>query len=96
MALFASALALSGGFTWLAVVSVLARLWVYAVTVAAWLRGGGLGLGERVMGLAAILLCALVGSQASAESWLTLALLAAAGAFLFLLAKKSRDRVDQG
>ncbi len=44
MAVLVAALALSGGFVWLAVVSTLARMAVYAVTIAAWLkieRGAG-------------------------------------------------------
>ena len=96
MALFACALALSGGFAWLAVVSVLARLIVYAVTIAAWLKGEGRSLGDRLLGITAILLCALVATQASAESWTTLLVLAVAGALLFLLAKPRGQRLDQG
>lgn len=97
MALFACALALSGGFTWLAVVSVLARLVVYAVTIAAWLRPGDRSGGEWAIGVAAILLNALVASQASAESWTTLGLLALAGVLLFVVAgKRGGERLHQG
>jgi amino acid transporter len=96
MAAFACALAVSGGFTWLAVVSVLARLIVYAVTIAAWLKGGGRTAGDRLLGFVAILLCTLVASQASAESWTTLIVLAAAGALLFMLAKPRGQRIDHG
>ena len=96
MALFASALALTGGFTWLAVMSVLARLFVYAVTIAAWLRGGERGGGEQLLGLSAILLCAVVASQASLDSWLTLGLLALAGAVLFLVAGRAAQHPVEG
>jgi amino acid transporter len=92
MALFAGLLALSGGFVWLAVVSVLARLVVYAVTIAAWLKPAGRSGGDKLLGLLAILLCALVASQASLASWATLALLAVAGALLFLVAGRASKR----
>lgn len=94
MALLASALALSGGFVWLAVVSVLARLWVYSVTVAAWLKAGRRTGGEKLLGFAAILLCAAVASQASVTAWATLLSLAVAGALLFLFARKPRQSVQ--
>jgi amino acid transporter len=92
MAALASVLALSGGFVWLAVVSVLARLVVYAVTIAAWLKPAGRSTGDRALGLAAILLCAAVATQASLAAWLTLAALAAAGALLFVAGRKGRGQ----
>jgi APA family basic amino acid/polyamine antiporter len=45
-------LALSGGFVWLAVVSTLARMVVYAVTIAAWLKIERRAAGEIALGLA--------------------------------------------
>jgi amino acid transporter len=95
MGALASLLALSGGFVWLAVVSVLARLVVYAVTVAAWLKPAGRTMGERVLGTVAILLCAAVASQASFAAWITLLSLGLAGAFLFLTASKGHERIQQ-
>ena len=79
----AALLALSGGFVWLAVISVLARLVVYAVTIAAWLKTGERSRGALLQGLVAILLCALVAVQATQAAWITLSLLALVGAILF-------------
>jgi hypothetical protein len=80
---------------WLAVVSVLARLVVYAVTVAAWLKFGGRSPGERILGMVAILLCAAVASQATSAAWFTLLSLGAVGALLFVAASKVRQGVQQ-
>lgn len=90
MGALAAALALSGGFVWLAVVSVLARLWVYGVTIAAWLKAGHRSGGEKSLGAVAILLCAAVASQASLSAWVTLLSLGLAGALLFAFARKPR------
>jgi amino acid transporter len=91
MALFAGLLALSGGFVWLAVVSVLARLVVYAVTIAAWLKPSGRSGGEKLIGVFAILLCVAVATQATMESWVTLALLAVGGGLMFLIAGRAGE-----
>lgn len=95
MGALAALFALSGGFVWLAVVSVLARLVVYAVTIAAWLKSGGRSSGERILATVAILLCAAVATQASLAAWLTLLSLAAVGALLFVITGKIRKRVQQ-
>lgn len=85
----AAVLALTGGFVWLAVVSTLARLVVYGVTIAAWLASGRRRAGERVLGGIGILLCAAVATQAEVKAWVTLALLALGGWFLFRLARRA-------
>ncbi len=83
LAALVAALALSGSFVWLAVVSTLARMFVYAIGIAALPR---LERGRRwlwapvVLG---ILLCAWVAAQSSAQSWWTLAILAGSGVMLF-------------
>lgn len=82
-------LAVSGSFVWLAVVSTLARMIVYAATILALprapLRPARLGPGHWLWAAAGILVCALAATQADAAAWLTLAGLAAAGLLLFLV-----------
>jgi len=88
-ALFAGALAVSGSFIWLAVISTLARMIVYAVTIAALPRAPGrrhLGPVHYVVGAVGILVCIWAASQADAKAWLTLGALAAGGLVLFILA----------
>lgn len=89
LAALAGALALSGSFVWLAVVSVLARLVTYSVTIAALPRAP-----ERsrvhpllyALGALGIALCAWGAFQAEWAAWRTLGLLALGGAALYLLA----------
>lgn len=88
MALLAGGLALSGGFVWLAAVSILARMIVYAVTIAAWLKIAAPATGQRLLGLVGILLSAIVASQTGLAAWATLGVLAVAGALLFLAARR--------
>jgi amino acid transporter len=89
MAALAAVLALSGGFTWLAVVSTLARMIVYAVTIAAWLKTAAAGVGERLLGFAGLLLSLVIAAMAGLTAWITLAALALAGTLLFYLARRS-------
>ncbi|GAA4010868.1 APC family permease [Sphingomonas swuensis] len=90
LAALAAILALTGGFVWLAVVSTLARMVVYAVTIAAWLKLGRRSTGDVMLGAVGIALSALVASQAGSTAWVTLAVLALAGALLFAVARRSR------
>lgn len=87
-----AALALSGSFVWLAVVSTLARMFVYALTIATLPRlerYRPMILGMSALGLA---VCAWVASQSTATSWMTLAALSAVGALFYGLARLSRAR----
>lgn len=88
-------LAVSGSFVWLAVVSTLARMIVYAVTIAALPRAPQrperLGAGHWLWASAGMLVCALAAAQADRAAWLTLAALAAAGLLLFVLAGRRRS-----
>jgi basic amino acid/polyamine antiporter, APA family len=82
-----AALAISGSFVWLAVVSTLARMFVYAIGIAA------LPKLERRAWLWApvavgITLCAWAAAQSSAEAWRTLAILAGSGVVLFLIQRR--------
>jgi amino acid transporter len=90
MASLVAVLALSGGFVWLAVVSTLARMAVYAVTIAAWLKVERRRAGEIMLGALGIMLCAAVATQATAAAWATLAALLLAGLALYLLARRTR------
>ncbi|GAA3996272.1 APC family permease [Sphingomonas humi] len=91
MAGIVAALALSGGFVWLAVVSTLARMAVYGVTIAAWLRIDRRSGGEKAFGALGILLCIAVATQATAMAWATLAALLLAGVPLYLFARRARQ-----
>jgi APA family basic amino acid/polyamine antiporter len=90
-AVFAVALALSGSFVWLAVVSTLARMIVYAVTIAALPRAPG---GRRLqwhhwlLGALGIAVCIWVASQADTKAWLTLGALSGAGLLLYAVAAR--------
>jgi amino acid transporter len=90
MAVIVTALALSGGFVWLAVVSTLARMAVYAITIAAWLKLERRSGPEMALGILGILLSFAVSTQATAAAWATLAALSVAGLLLFLLARRAR------
>jgi len=91
LALFAAGLALIGSYVWLAVISVLARLIIYAVTIAALPRAPERGVNPRwmyVLGVAGILLCAWASTRVGWESWRMLGLLALAGAVLYAIAAR--------
>lgn len=88
----AAALAIVGTYFWLIVISALARLFVYAVTIAALPRAPGVGrvpVWLYLVGAGGIAFCVLVAAQATAEAWRTLGLLAFAGAVLYAIASRS-------
>jgi amino acid transporter len=90
LAVFAAALALIGTYVWLAVISVLARLIIYAVTITALPRAPERGTVPRwlyVMGAAGIALCIWASLQAEWQAWRTLGLLALGGAILYAVAR---------
>ena len=90
-ALFSAALALTGSFVWLAVVSTLARMIVYIVTIAALPRAPGdrrLGIRHMLVGGLGILVCVWAAAQADAKAWITLAALSAIGLLLYALAAR--------
>jgi amino acid transporter len=91
-ALFAVALAISGSFVWLAVVSTLARMIVYAVTIAALPKVSAVGWLYKLLGGAGILVCAWAALQADAKAWITLGALSAVGLLLYLVARRSAPR----
>ena len=89
---FGFALAAIGSYVWLAVVSVLARLFVYGFTIAALPRAPSRprisAPGWAVMA-GGIALCAYAALQADTKAWSTLAALALAGAVLYAIASRS-------
>lgn len=92
LAIFAAGLALVGSYVWLAVISVLARLIVYAVTIAALPRAPERGTVTGwlyAMGAAGIALCVWASTQVGWEGWRMLSLLALAGALLYAIASRS-------
>jgi len=92
----AAALAIIGSYFWLIVISALARLLVYAVTIAALPRAPGVGRVPAwlyLVGAAGIVFCAVVATQATAQAWLTLGGLAAAGALLYAIARRAGSSV---
>jgi amino acid transporter len=99
LALLAGLLALVGSYVWLAVISVLARLIIYAVTIAALPRAPERGRVHPLLyavGLAGIALCIWGMTQAELEAWRTLGLLALGGAVLYAIAIRAGRRTSEG
>lgn len=89
-------LALSGSFVWLAVVSTLARMFVYAASIAAVpaaerAAGRRSGLAVALLMAGGILVCLWVAAQSEARSWLMLAGLVAVGLLLYAIAARGRS-----
>ena len=84
-----TALAVSGSFVWLAVISTLARMIVYAVTIIALPRAPNrparISASHWALAGVAVLVCTIVAAQAEIAAWLTLGGLAVAGLLLYLL-----------
>ena len=90
-----AALALTGSFVWLAVVSTLARLIVYAISIAALPKleaGRGRGFLLYPMAAAALGVCGWAALQSQWPSWRMLLILVAAGTLLFLAARRGVRR----
>ena len=89
-AILTAALAISGSFVWLAVVSTLARMIIYAVTILALPkapeRPARLTASHWVLAILGVLICVVVAAQADGKAWLTLAILGAVGVGLYLVA----------
>jgi APA family basic amino acid/polyamine antiporter len=93
MGLAGMALAISGSFVWLAIVSTLARLVVYALSIAALPMalsrvGRGTGLLTITMMTAGLLVCLWAASQSAWASWAMLAGAIAAGGLLYAVAQR--------
>ena len=96
MGALVAALALSGTFAWLAVISTLARMFIYGLSIAALPRL------ERPSPLlwAAVAIgigvCAWAAAQSSGEAWRTLAILVGAGVVLFVLGRRRTAGSENG
>jgi amino acid transporter len=93
MGLVVAALALSGSFVWLAVISTLARLAVYSSSIAALpaarrREGLGTGAGTLLLMAGGLGVCLWAGLQSHWTSWLGLAVAVAAGLLLYALARR--------
>jgi len=101
MGLVVAALALSGSFVWLAVVSTLARLAVYSSSIAALpaaRRREGLrtGAGTLLLMAGGLGVCLWAALQSTWASWLGLAIAVAAGFLLYALARRQAKASSAG
>lgn len=97
MGVLGAALALTGSFVWLAVVSTLARLFVYGASIAALpgaVRASGRRAGRAVLLSVAggLLICVWAAAQSRLESWAMLAGLFAVGLLLYAYTAARRPR----
>ena len=87
-----AALAISGSFVWLAVISTLARMIVYAATIAALPRAPNrparISSSHWALAAVGVLVCVIVGTQADVTAWLTLGALSVAGLLLYFLTQR--------
>ena len=90
MGLLGAALALSGSFVWLAIVSTLARLIVYAASIAALPKAEKPGAGGWAMIAAGLAVCLWAAAQSQWQSWAMLGGLVIAGFLLYGLARMQR------
>lgn len=93
MGLLGFALAVSGSFVWLAIVSTLARMFVYGASIAALpaarrRAGLGTGVGTFLMIGAGLAVCLWAATQSQWASWAMLLGLAAVGLLLFFVARR--------
>jgi amino acid transporter len=93
-----AALAVSGSFVWLAVISTLARMIVYSVTILALPlapeRPARLTASHWVISAVGILICVFVAAQADGTAWLTLGALAGGGLLFYLVAAAMGGRSE--
>jgi basic amino acid/polyamine antiporter, APA family len=89
-----AALAISGTFVWLAVISTLARMIVYSVTILAlpWApdRPARPSASHWFLAAVGVLICVVVAAQADGKAWLTLGALGGAGLLLFVCSTLGR------
>jgi basic amino acid/polyamine antiporter, APA family len=88
MGLVVAALALSGSFVWLAILSALARLVAYMVSIAALPKTVRPGPGLLAMVAAGLLVCLWAAAQSSWEAWAALGGALAVGLLLYAVARR--------
>lgn len=84
-------LALTGSFVWLAVVSTLARMFVYSISIASLAKGERPSLLLWLLMAAGIATCVWAAAQSAWPSWRMLLILAAAGSLLYAAARAARN-----
>jgi basic amino acid/polyamine antiporter, APA family len=95
MGLLGAVLALTGSFLWLAIVSTLARLFVYAGSIAALPRAERrTSVGSYVLIGAVLIVCAWAALQSEWASWRMLLILVGVGLLLYALARRQRVRPE--
>jgi len=95
LALIATWPTTSRGFVWLAVVSTLARMFVYSISIASLAKPVAPAQARAtvwIMIVPAVAVCVWAASQSSWESWRTLLILVAAGTVLYAVARLSARR----
>jgi amino acid transporter len=85
-------LALTGSFVWLAVVSTLARMIVYSLSIASLPKRERVGIGGWLLIAAGIGVCGWAALQSEWPSWRMLLILAGAGTILYLVAQRAPKR----
>ena len=100
MGVLGAVLAISGSFVWLAVVSTLARLFVFAASFAALPMTERATRAELRWSTAAMVgggmaLCLWAAFQSDAVAWRMLAVLVAVGLGLYVVARRAASRADQ-
>lgn len=88
MGLAGIALGVTGSFVWLAIVSTLARLFVYGLSIAALPKAERPGPGGWALIVAALLVCCWVAAQSKWDAWAMLGGLIAAGFVLYAVARR--------
>lgn len=88
MGLIVAALAVTGSFVWLAIVSTLARLVVYAVSIAALPKAEKPSPAVWAMAAAGLAVCGWAAAQSKWPSWAMLAGAIAIGFLLYALARR--------
>lgn len=93
MAGLTALLALSGSFVWLAIVSTLARLFVYALSIAALptaRRKAGLktGIGLSLLMMGGLVVCTWAAAQSTGAAWALLGGLLVIGLLLYAVARR--------
>lgn len=91
MAVISIALALSGSFVWLAIVSTLARVFAYAASIAALPKAKG-GIVNWTLAAGGLAVCIWAAAQSKWESWAMLGGFVLAGFLLYGLARIQRGR----
>ena len=85
-------LALSGSFVWLAVVSTLARMIVYSISIASLPKQERPSAAMWLLMAAGLAVCLWAALQSAWPSWRMLFILAAVGTLLYLIAARNRVR----